>query len=348
MTWTIPAPMVTHSGLNEQCVFRCIRIQFAAGDLCLTDWNTDVYLTVGMSRVKFSPRSGGLEIGEVANGSGADSVNVKIACDPSVAGDLWGLDDAESAEELTATIYRVTRSSAGVQTQLTEWEGKVRGFALDGPWASFQVYQSMGWKSGPGNRIVSPICPFTAFKGELCQHDGDETECARTIGACVGMVHPPVFTGTGKNDITVTGPFENTLDVYDLFKLVVKINHADATKFDWAIVRHSDTYPPNSWDGTGVAITGAAQTLANGLSVTFPTSVGYTSDEYWETPLSNEEHFGGETSLPKAGDVLPLGEGVSVPASGDDYAGNDTNWHHPPGLPVLDRAALGAMGYAEK
>lgn len=78
------------------------------------------------------------------------------------------------------------------------------------------------------------------------------------------------FTGTGLNDAVLGGFYGNaTPGTYE-----VKIDSAGATDhFKW----RKDT---GSWT-TGVAITGAAQTLAEGVTVTFGAKTGHTLDDDW-------------------------------------------------------------------
>jgi len=88
------------------------------------------------------------------------------------------------------------------------------------------------------------------------------------------------FAGTGLNDMTVGGSFTYT-DAPLAY--VVEIQSVGATDtFRW-----SDDGGV-TWDATNVAITGAAQNLNNGVTVTFGAKTGHTVGSRWswtERPL---------------------------------------------------------------
>jgi hypothetical protein len=82
----------------------------------------------------------------------------------------------------------------------------------------------------------------------------------------------PVFTGSGSNDALFSGIYtEDTSKDY-----IIEIDAiATPDTFKWSDDGGS-TYT------TGVAITGAAQTLSNGISVTFVETTGHTLADKWE------------------------------------------------------------------
>lgn len=81
-----------------------------------------------------------------------------------------------------------------------------------------------------------------------------------------------VFTGVGLNDMTSGGTFTGIVDT----NYVVEIDLAAANdKFKW-----SDDGGV-AWDATDVVITGAAQALNNGVTVTFAAITGHTLGESW-------------------------------------------------------------------
>lgn len=81
------------------------------------------------------------------------------------------------------------------------------------------------------------------------------------------------FTGSGLDDLTPGGSGENTAELTYRVKI-------DATgtpdTFTWSDDGGS------TWEATGVAITGSAQTLNNAITVTFAATTGHTGDDYWE------------------------------------------------------------------
>uniref|UniRef100_A0A6H1ZG10 Putative structural protein n=1 Tax=viral metagenome TaxID=1070528 RepID=A0A6H1ZG10_9ZZZZ len=81
-----------------------------------------------------------------------------------------------------------------------------------------------------------------------------------------------VFTGAGLDDMTSGGTFNGT---YPLNYKVQIDGTGSPNTFKW-----SDDGGV-SWDATGVAITGGAQTLNNGVTVTFGATTGHTLNNYW-------------------------------------------------------------------
>jgi len=74
------------------------------------------------------------------------------------------------------------------------------------------------------------------------------------------------FTGSGLDDLTSSGRTPDT--------------------FKWS----SDG--GTTWDATGVEITGSAQTLSNGVAVTFGDSTGHTLGDYWDIPAGSNVQLG--------------------------------------------------------
>ena len=80
------------------------------------------------------------------------------------------------------------------------------------------------------------------------------------------------FTGTGLNDMTSGGTFTGATALN--YKVEIDATNTPDT-FKW-----SDD-GGTTWDATGVAITGSAQTLNNGVTVTFGATTGHTLGDYW-------------------------------------------------------------------
>lgn len=85
------------------------------------------------------------------------------------------------------------------------------------------------------------------------------------------------FTGSGLDDMTAAGTLDNASPVDYKIKI-------DATgtpdSFTW-----SDD-GGETWNAAGVDITGAAQILNSGITITFAATTGHTSDDYWEFTAS--------------------------------------------------------------
>jgi len=81
------------------------------------------------------------------------------------------------------------------------------------------------------------------------------------------------FTGSGLNDLTYGGAYTGV----SVVTYRVKIDAAAATDtFTWSDDGGS------TWTATGVAITGSAQGLNNGITVTFAATTGHVFGEYWD------------------------------------------------------------------
>ena len=86
-------------------------------------------------------------------------------------------------------------------------------------------------------------------------------------------VGEPTFTGIGLDDMTTGGTFTGTVDT----NYRVKIDGTGTPDtFRW-----SDN-GGTTYNAIGVAITGSAQSLNNGVTVTFGATTGHTSNDYWD------------------------------------------------------------------
>jgi hypothetical protein len=126
-------------------------------------------------------------------------------------------------------------------------------------------------KSYPGNRLVQgPGFDFVAnvdFLGfPLSNLFGDVT------GTAGVSVSPDIFMGTGLNDLTAGGTFSGSqFRIY-----LIEIDGAGTPDtFKWS-VDYGGTY-----EASTVTITGAAQTLDNGVTVTFGATTGHTLADKW-------------------------------------------------------------------
>lgn len=90
------------------------------------------------------------------------------------------------------------------------------------------------------------------------------------------QIQAETFTGSGLDDMSVSGAYTGSLsDSY-----VVKIDAVGTPDtFKWS--RDAGT----TWVATGVAITGAVQTLEQGITVTFAATTGHTVNDLWTIPI---------------------------------------------------------------
>ena len=111
------------------------------------------------------------------------------------------------------------------------------------------------------------------------------------------------FTGSGLDDMTYGGNYNST----DVRTYRVKIDAAAAT----------DTYTwsedgGSTWEATGVAMTGSAQELNKGITVTFAATTGHTLNEYWEITTIITT-----TAMHKLGEIVVDHEGTSADDKGE-------------------------------
>ena len=111
------------------------------------------------------------------------------------------------------------------------------------------------------------------------------------------------FTGSGLDDMTYGGNYNST----DVRTYRVKIDAAAAT----------DTYTwsedgGSRWEATGVAMTGSAQELNKGITVTFAATTGHTLNEYWEITTIITT-----TAMHKLGEIVVDHEGTSADDKGE-------------------------------
>ncbi len=95
-----------------------------------------------------------------------------------------------------------------------------------------------------------------------------------------GSIGSAVFTGTGLNDATSGGTYTGTDTTAQTYTVVIDATGTPDT-FKWQ-------KGAGSWT-TGVAITGSAQTLTNGVTITFGATTGHTLNDQWvitATPIN--------------------------------------------------------------
>ena len=111
------------------------------------------------------------------------------------------------------------------------------------------------------------------------------------------------FTGSGLDDMTYGGNYNSTA----VRTYRVKIDAAAATDtYTWAEDGGS------TWEATGVAMTGSAQELNKGITVTFAATTGHTLNEYWEITTIITT-----TAMHKLGEIVVDHEGTSADDKGE-------------------------------
>lgn len=107
-----------------------------------------------------------------------------------------------------------------------------------------------------------------------------------------GQIAAAAFTGSGLDDATSGGTFKK------------QVNQTVRVQID--ATGTPDTFKisydgGSTWDQTGVEITGSAQALGYGLTVTFGATTGHTAGDYWDisaTASATDKTSAGEGSIP--------------------------------------------------
>jgi hypothetical protein len=137
----------------------------------------------------------------------------------------------------------------------------------DGSWSQWGQMAAYSTPSGTaGLKDDSPWRTDIPSRSELVVY---------TYDTSAGPVFYTSSTGTvlNLNDMTAGGAFTGTAN--RTFRVQIDAVGAPDT-FSW-----SDD-GTTTWDATGVAITGAAQTLAEGMEVTFAATTGHTLNDRWD------------------------------------------------------------------
>lgn len=97
-----------------------------------------------------------------------------------------------------------------------------------------------------------------------------------TLGGYVG---PDLFTGVGLDDLTPGGTYSGNGSTD--FRVEIDASVPSPDTFKWS------NDGGVTWEATGVAITGAAQTLENGVTITFGAIDGHTVGDLWDFVAGN-------------------------------------------------------------
>jgi len=107
--------------------------------------------------------------------------------------------------------------------------------------------------------------------------DGSAMAPRLRIGATAPTLSPVVFNGSGVNDASFSGGSTSDSD-YLYCVLIDSVGASDT--FSWGTSTNSPSAQCSN-GGTNVTITGASQTLSNGLSVSFGSVTGHTLNDSW-------------------------------------------------------------------
>ena len=136
-----------------------------------------------------------------------------------------------------------------------------------------QIYApDPNWRSvGVGALASRPTTCGVNREFYICNGTGCTTN--GTVHYCTGGLGATTFTGSGLNDLTFAGtPTAGGL----AYRVEIDASVPSPDTFRWS----DNGGAP--WDATGVAITGAAQTLNNGVTVTFAAVDGHTVADRWD------------------------------------------------------------------
>ncbi len=103
------------------------------------------------------------------------------------------------------------------------------------------------------------------------------TSADAIVAKAYTIIGSTTFTGTGLNDATFGGTY--TGDTNKTYRVEIDATGSPDT-FKWSDDGGS------TWQATGVAITGSAQTLNDGVTITFTNTTGHTLGDYWESSVT--------------------------------------------------------------
>ncbi len=133
----------------------------------------------------------------------------------------------------------------------------------DGSWSQWGQLAGYTATNGGQLRSDSPWRTDTAARSELIVYNYENT------------AGPVFFTGTGLNDMTAGGTFTGTVN--RTFRIEIDNATVTPNTFRWS----QDGGTP--WTASGIAITAAvAQTLVEGMTVTFASDAGHTLTDRWD------------------------------------------------------------------
>ena len=196
---------------------------------------------------------------------------------PSATVTVWINETASSGKKYTFRGCRIKWSVSWVLGELmyVNWE------VTCADWTEFDVTPLVGIYQ------TSQALVFQGATISLGGYSGCINSLSLDSGAqialrqCVGnIITPGLFTGAGLDDMAFSGVF--TADFKTSYRYRVEI---DATgtpdTFRWS------NDGGETWEASGVSITGSAQLLENGLYITFAATTGHTIGDRWDTSIAN-------------------------------------------------------------
>jgi hypothetical protein len=226
----------------------------------------------------------------------------------ALTGRVAELDIAQDSRGKTLKIYECTTTATG-RTDTLVFDGVVDEFSAADDSGTARITGTPIETAGsrPGSNYCMSICRWREFGGDDCQYAGSATSCARTLVSCREKVQEVTFTGSGLDDCTSGGTFSGS----GVTQYRVEIDGTGTPDtFRW-----SDS-GGSTWDASTVNITGAAQTLNNGVQVTFAATTGHTAADRWDFQASWEDYFGNLIQSPVAGTVYVVNStNLRVPQS---------------------------------
>lgn len=297
------AAVLTATGLDEQQRYFAVDIGYST-PLRIT--NYDRQITVATNT--FYPW--GLDIlePEIAAAGTQNVVFVISNGDLTGVSTLTGraaeLDIAQDSRGKTLKVYECTTTATG-RTDTLVFDGYVDEFSAADDSGTCRITGTPQETHGsrPGSNYCMSVCRWREFGGDDCQYAGSATTCSRTLAACRQKIEAATYVGGGGlDDMTTSGTHSGTGITH--YRVQIDGSGTPDT-FKWS---NDDG---STWEATTVAITGAAQTLENGVAVTFAATTGHTVDKYWTFQASWEDYFGNLLHAPAAGTVIEI-NGVNV------------------------------------
>lgn len=136
-------------------------------------------------------------------------------------------------------------------------------------------------------------------------------------------INNDTFTGSGLNDLTITGYNANTSsgEIGRSYKVQIEGTGTPDT-FKWS--RDGG----NNWKETGVAITGSSQTLEGDIAVTFAATTGHTLNNSWAftaerwTGSCSNTSYTTQATCEAAGEFWTADKDFSIDAEGQEITRN--------------------------
>lgn len=160
---------------------------------------------------------------------------------------------------------RITGLTGWIENDGTKWQLRTTGTEL-------QYNNSGTWTTIDNAFTTNLDTEFVIANNKVYILNGTDDTHSWDGTAVVGAIGSASFTGAGLDDLTEGGTYTGGGQTYR-----VKIDgEGTPDTFTWSDDGGS------TWEATGVAITGSAQSLSNGVTVTFGATTGHTADDLWD------------------------------------------------------------------